>query len=211
MAQPKQDSGPETGLKLQVKGDWNEIVDACEDTETVLEDIDCEDIDEEVSEKELENLREDWDCWKPEEEENYSKEMREKTAKQSTGRDTEKENETEKAKEAMEKAEDSAKKVTEKMEEKDLNEAKNNFSKALKKGGKAVNSKIKNGVKKLEEKIYEKLILKVNSLYFDNNVLNAVISKKRRKDQSEKYELTIHSNNPDLRKIIAGKIERDDQ
>jgi len=208
MAKLKQKNASEAGLKLKIEGDWTRVVAACERTGTILEKISPEDIGDEVTEDELDRLREDWECWKPQSGDDYSSEMREKTAKQSSINATEEKDDD--IENSMEKAADSAKKVTDNVERGNLNEAKDNFSEAVKETGKVINSKVRNGARKVEKQIYEKVILKVNSLYFDNSVLNAVLSKRLNAGSSEEYEFVIHSNNPYLRNLMAKEIDWDE-
>ncbi|KXA93937.1 hypothetical protein AKJ40_00155 [candidate division MSBL1 archaeon SCGC-AAA259M10] len=67
-----------SGLTLTKKGSWNEIADACTEVEKLLESIEPGDIGEDVTEKELEHVRAEWEKWKPCKDEDYSKEMRKK-------------------------------------------------------------------------------------------------------------------------------------
>ncbi len=200
----------EFGLKFKAEGDWKKVVSVCERIDTLLSNIKPEDIGNDITDEELDNLKEDWDCWKPCEEDEYSCEMREKTAEQSSVDEINR-SENENIEESMEKAAESVKKVPVDVGNGKLKKAKNHLSESVRETGKIVNSKVRDGLRKVEEKIYEKVILKVNSLYFDKSVLNAILSKKINAEPSEEYELTIHSNNTYLRKLMADEIKWDEK
>ncbi|MFW5912219.1 MAG: DUF5828 family protein [Candidatus Hadarchaeota archaeon] len=196
-------------LNFKIWGDWEKVVSVCRKVDVILEEVEPGEIGNDVTSDELEGLRNDWNSWRPCHGEEYSTDMRRKTAEQSTSTESELERNSEEAEEAMKKATDSTKKATKNAEEGKLDEAKDNFSEAVKETGRAVNSKVRNGVKKIEERIYESIILKVNSLYFDNSVLNAVLSKRLGADRDGKYEIILHSNNPNLRVLLAEKLGSD--
>ncbi|KXA93467.1 hypothetical protein AKJ64_00505 [candidate division MSBL1 archaeon SCGC-AAA259E17] len=195
-------------LSLSKAGTWEAVVELSEDIESLLKSVESEDVNGEISKKEFEVLSEEWEEWRPRAEDDFSDEMRKKTAKKSSMGESESEKKV--AKEEAKNAEESIAKAAKDSREKKLGETANHIADAVESGGRALNSEVRNGVRFLEEKIYENIILKANSLYFDNSVLDVVLSKKGRTNSSDEYKLTLHSNNPHLRKFFAERIDWDD-
>lgn len=199
-----------TGLTLTKKGSWNEIADACTEVEKLLESIEPGDIGEDVTEKELEHVRAEWEKWKPCKDEDYSKEMRKKTAEQSSVEKSTLEKNEKEPEEEIKEAAESAKKIPEVAKREEFDQVKDYLTDAVKKTGRALDSKVRKGVRRIEGQIYENIMLKANSLYFDNSVLSAVLSKRLMPNSDEKYEMTLHSNNSNLRELIAERINWDE-
>lgn len=209
MSKSDDEKAPQTDLNLYKVGSWEAIVDFCEDIGTLLECDKIKDISSDFTEDKLEGISEDWEEWRPRDSEDFSEEMREKTAEHSSIGKSKLEEEGKEPSEEMKNATDSISKATEKVDE-DLDETKTHLSDAFKSAGKAVDSTVRQGIRKVEENVYENLILKTNSLYFDSTTLNAVISKRIGSDPSERYKLTLHSNNPQLRKFLVERIDLDE-
>lgn len=210
MSEPETEDEPPPSLNLSKTGSWKGITSICRDVGSILRSAKPEELDENLSEDELDALCEEWENWRPESADDFSDEMIEKTAKQSSVGESELEKEEREPSQEMKKAGESIAKAAEDAEEEGLGEAKGHLSDAVKSAGQAIDSKIRQGIRNLEEKIYESVILKANSLYFDNSALNAVLSERRGADESERYRLTLHSNSPSLRKFLAERIDWDD-
>ncbi|KXA92497.1 hypothetical protein AKJ66_04045, partial [candidate division MSBL1 archaeon SCGC-AAA259E22] len=112
--------------------------------------------------------------------------------------------------EEIKEAAESAKKIPEVAKREEFDQVKDYLTDAVKKTGRALDSKVRKGVRRIEGQIYENIMLKANSLYFDNSVLSAVLSKRLMPNSDEKYEMTLHSNNSNLRELIAERINWDE-
>lgn len=178
----KDDSMPE--LSLSRAGPWEDVVELSEDIGSLLRSVGPEDVNGEISKEEFEALSKEWEKWRPRAEDDFSGEMREKTAKKSSIGKSE-------------------------LEE---GEGAKNTGKSMARAAKdSLDRKVRRGVRSLEEKIYENIILKANSLYFDGSALDVVLSKNWRSNSSDKYRLTLHSDSPHLRKFFANRIDWDDR
>lgn len=197
-------------LKFFRIGSWQEITSVCEEVSTILGEVRPGKLGDHITQKQFDMLLEEWEDWRPHSTEDFSEEMREKTAEQSCLNESELEEDNKKPSEEMKNAGNSIVKATEDAEEKGLEEAKDLFAEAVKSAGKAVDTTLRQGMRNVEKKIYENIILKANSLYFDNSVLNAVLSKRIGADSSEKYKLTLHSNNPHLRRFFSERLDWND-
>lgn len=197
-------------LNFSKEGSWKEIIDISENIQSLLGSVTPEDVNRKITKEQFNNLSKEWKKWRPQGKEKFSKEMREKTAKQCSIGKSELEDKKEKMDEELENASSSVKKVTGDAKNGELKKLANHLATAIKCTGRAVDSKIRQNVRPIEEKIYEKIILKANSLYFDHSALNAILSKKIGGENAKKYQLTLHSNNPDLRRFLADKIEWDE-
>ncbi|KXA90204.1 hypothetical protein AKJ57_04340 [candidate division MSBL1 archaeon SCGC-AAA259A05] len=204
----KNDSMPE--LSLSKTGTWKDVVELSEDIGSLLKSVEPEDVNGEISKDEFEALSREWQEWRPQAGDNFSREMREKTAKKSSIEKSEFEKKERDAKKEAKNAGKSMVKAAKDSRKKKLGKTANHIADAVESAGRALDCKVRQGARSLEEKIYENIILKANSLYFDNNVLDAVVSKKWRRNSSNKYQLTLHSNNPHLRKFFAKRIDWDD-
>ncbi|KXA94323.1 hypothetical protein AKJ65_04820, partial [candidate division MSBL1 archaeon SCGC-AAA259E19] len=162
-----------------------------EDIESLLKSVESEDVNGEISKKEFEVLSGEWEEWRPRAEDDFSEEMRKKTAKKSSIEKSESEKRN--AKKEAKKAGKSMEKVAKHSKKKNLRETANHVADAVESVGRALDCEVRQGVRTLEEKIYENIILKANSLYFDNSVLDVVLSKKGRTNSSDEYKLTLHS------------------
>lgn len=197
-------------LKFIKKGSCEEIVRVCREIGSALEDVKPEDLEDNVTKKDIERLKEEWGGWRPLSEDEFSDEMKEKTAEQSSIDESTLEKEGKEATEEIKNAGDSIKEAANEAKEKGFDEAKDQISNAVKCAGRAVDSGLRKGIRSVEENVYENVILKTNDFYFDNNLLSAVVSENIRGDSEEEYELTLHSNNPRLREFFAERIEWDE-
>lgn len=205
----KNDSMPE--LNLSKSGSWEKIVELSENIGSHLKSVDPEDVNGEISKEEFETLSGEWEEWRPHTKDDFSVEMRKKTAEKCSMKKSESEEKNMSVKEEAKNAGESMMKAAKNSREKKLGKTANHIADAVESAGRAVDSKVRQGVRSLEEKIYENIILKANSLYFDNSVLDVVLSKKWRANSSDKkYQLTLHSNNPHLREFFAKRIDWDD-
>lgn len=195
------------GLKISKIGSWNDIVDTTERVSSILKTAEPNDLDEEITESEINKLSDEWDKWRPRNSEEFSREMRIKTAKQSCVKKPSLNRRERKKK--LEKAKNQMNKAVECADKKDFEEAKKCFFDSLTCIGKAVNSSVKRKVRAIEESIYKDIILKINPHYFDNNNLSVTLSKRWGASSSERYGLTIHSNKPKLRELFVKKIDFD--
>ncbi len=189
-----------TGLKFKRVGTWEDMVEISQEIGSLLESLNPEDFEEELPDNEFEELSREWDEWRPRTNDAYSHEMRKKTAKQCSLRVSE----PEKGGNGTSGSPNPDNGKTE-----GNGGVKHHPANAIEKAKEAVNSKIRKGIRTVEENIYEKVMLKTNALYFDNCVLNAVLSRKRIKNPSSKYRLEIYSNNPQMRQIFASRIDWD--
>lgn len=206
-----------TGYGILVKtGRWKEIVVVSEKIELILSNLKTEEIKENISEEEFEVLDNDlktlckrWKEWRPHRRESYSEEMREKTAEQSSIDEGPLEREGKDAEEEIEKAGNSVKKAAEETKNGKLKDAGEEISSAIKRTGKAVDREIRPEVRKIEETAY-KAVLRLNSLYFDTDLVGAILSK-RRGSAEDKFELDVHVTNPRLRKKIEEEVSWNDR
>lgn len=197
-------------LNLSKKGSWEEIIDLSKEIGTLLSFLKSSDVNGEISKKGFEKLSEEWEEWRPCTGDDFSKEMRRKTARQSSiGKSRLEKKDGEMNKETGN-ASGSVRKAVESVKKRQFKEATSNLMNAVKCAGQVADSRIRQEVRSIEEKIYEKTILKMNSLYFDNRFLNAILSKNLGANSSERYQLTLHSNSPQLRKFFAERIDWDD-
>lgn len=204
------DTTSSPGLTLSKSGSWSDMVNLSESIESLLKSVKPEDVNGGITEKEFKNLFREWKEWRPHADENYSGEMRKKTAKQSSVEESNLEKEGKNATEEVKEAGGSISKVAADAREEGLKEIVNHLSNAFKCTSRAVDSKVRQGIRSVEETVYENIILRANSLYFDNSVLNAVLSKRAGIKNPEKFDLTLHSNNPHLREFFAERIDWDD-
>lgn len=190
-------------FKFRKKGTWRDIVEISEDIGVLLRSLGPQDFDEELPESEFEELSREWEEWRPRKDDNFSGEMRKKTAQQcSLG-----ESEAEKAERCSAEAKKASTDRTEGPG--DAAGVKRQGANGVQEVKKTVNHKIRKGIRTIEKNIYEKVILKTNALYFDNCILNAVLSRSMVKNPSCKYHLEIHSNNPQMRQFFASRIDWD--
>lgn len=210
MSQAKSKEAQPPNLNLIKRGSWKDIITISENTESLLRSVKPENVEGKITQKEFDNLAEKWEEWRPCTEDDFSEEMREKTAEHSSVDESKIEEEGKETKDEVKNAGESIKKAATDAENGGLGEAKKHLKEAIKFTGRAVESEVRQGFRKVEEKIYENLILKANSLYFDNSALNAILSKRLGADSSERYQLTLHSNNPRLREFFAERINWDD-
>lgn len=205
-----QSKGEESGSYgvLAKTGSWENIVVVSKKIESMLQNLRAEEIRGDNSEEEFKALEEDlevlfkeWREWRPHRRDSYSKEMREKTAEQSSigkgplerkGKDSEDE---------IRNAGNSVKKAAEETKNGNLKDAGKEISSAIKCAGKAMDREMRPRVRKMEETAY-KAVLRLNSLYFDTDLMGAVLSKRRGPHSSDKFELKVHVKNPRLRKKI---------
>lgn len=197
-------------LKLVKKGSCEDIVKVCDNINSLLSKISSQDLKESVSDEDLERLSEEWENWRPCSPSDFSDDLRENTAEQSSIGEGSLEKEGKEAKEEIKEASNSIKKAAKEAEENGFDDAKEQVSDAVKSAGRAVDSGIRQGIRGVEENVYEKVILKTNDFYFDNNLLSVVISENRRGQSSNGYELSLHSNNPHLREFFAERVDWDE-
>lgn len=196
-------------------GSWKEIVSVSENIESILSHLCTEDIsgdvpdeEQELRENELESLIERWKEWRPHNKDKFSKEMRDKTAEQSSIGEASLEKEDKDATDEVEEAGNSIKKAVEETQRGKLDKAGKELTDAVERAGRAVDSKVRPGLRKIEEKTYE-IILKMNSLYFDTDLLGAILSRHWGKGSEKRYELDVNINNPRLRKTLVDKVDWD--
>lgn len=197
-------------LNLSKAGSWKNIIELSEKIESLLQTIESNQLEGNITKSELKTLYKKWKNWRPHNSDDFSVEMREKTAEQSCTKEASLEKEQKEPEKEAREAGNSLLKATKQAEKQGLEEAKKHLKDAAKSAGLAIGTTIQQGVQSVEEKIYEKVILKANSLYFDHSALNAILSKNIGADPSKKYQLTIHSNQPHLRKFFAERIDWDD-
>lgn len=210
MAENKSEKSSSMGLNLSKVGSWKDIVITSEEIKSLLRSVNSEEVGGDISNDEIDHLFEEWKEWRPRTQDDFSEEMREKTAKQSSVSESKLEEEEKDAMEGVEEVNESIEDATEKVENGDMGSAAKDLADAVKNTGQAIDCKVRQGVRKVEEGIYEKVILKANSLYFDNSVLNVVLSKNIGADSSERYQLTLHSNVSRLRELFAERIDWDE-
>lgn len=196
-------------LKFRKAGIWREIVDVSKDISSVLNSLDLDDLKNKISEKDLKRVNREWEDWRPRRQENFSEEMRTKTAKQCSVNRSELEKEGKESSEKIKVAENSLKSATEEIKDKSFDAAKNQLLNGVKNVSKAVDCEVRKGIRSFEENVYENVILRTNSLYFDNSILNVVLSKNVYSNSEEKYQLDLYSNNPLMRRIFAERIDWD--
>ncbi|MFW6110629.1 MAG: DUF5828 family protein [Thermoproteota archaeon] len=183
-------------------GSWDDIVETSKEIECLLKSAEEDKAREDIPERQLERLAQEWKNWRPSEGEKFSREMREKTAKQSCiGKIEPVESKTEKGKENRN-TRDNPKRDSENAKKRGVIDITHRITPI----GKVLTKKIVDKVQCIEENVY-KLMLKTNSLYFDHSALHATLSKNQRDNASKRYQMTIHSNNPHIRGLLAEGIQ----
>lgn len=183
-------------------GSWDDIVETSKEIEFLLKSAEEDKAHEDIPEHQLESVAREWKNWRPSDGERFSREMREKTAKQSCiGKNEHVESKVEKDKKNRN-IRDTPKRDSENAKKRRVIDISDRISPI----GKVLTKKIVEKLQCIEKNVY-KLMLKTNSLYFDHSHLHATLSKNKRDNDSKRYQMTIHSNNPHIRDLLAKGIQ----
>ncbi|MFB6217224.1 MAG: DUF5828 family protein, partial [Candidatus Aenigmatarchaeota archaeon] len=151
MTEEKENQEENPGLQMVKSGSWEDIVRFSEKIEDFLNEAVAEDLENGVTQDEIDTLCEEWKNWRPENKDDFCEEMEEKTAQQSSIDESTLEKEGKDATEEIKEAGNSVSKATENAEEEDFEGAKEQLSEAAKCAGRAVDSSIRKGVREVEE------------------------------------------------------------
>ncbi|WGI17693.1 DUF5828 family protein [Methanonatronarchaeum sp. AMET-Sl] len=182
---------------MKVEGEWNDVVETSREVSKVLEE---NGFDEELD---------DWNYWRPREEEDYSRDLVDKTAQVCCTS----ENSLEKAdKKPGEEARDGLKKVKKAIED-ESPEGNEELKEGVKKFYLSADTVARKMVRNFEKFVFKNVISKTNPQFFDSEPISANIKKKNRlKDKikgkkREEYVMEINVNDTEVKEKVMNKID----
>lgn len=180
---------------MKVEGEWNDVVETSREVSRVLEDSGLE---EEIDE---------WEYWRPREDERYDRELIDKTAEVScTSR-----NSLEKSdREVGEEAKDGLKKVKKALEN---DEGGEDLKEGVKKFYLSADTVARRMVRNFEKFVFKNVISKTNPQFFDSDVISANITKKSglkdklKGKENDEYVLEINVSDSEIQEKVIEKID----
>lgn len=193
----------ETVTGVRVKGRWKDVVDkGKEATETLREEADEESVEE-------------WDDWRPREDEDLDTEVRDKTVEKAVVQKNQAEREgkgpVEEAAEAVEEAERAVGKAA----QGDIGTATTRSWRALYDTVLSVDMVFRKLFRGLEYFVYKHLMARTGPQYFDSELVSASITRKggripRAGDGEEEFELSINVNDDSVQDRFKEQMVLDD-
>ncbi|WP_143406850.1 DUF5828 family protein [Methanonatronarchaeum thermophilum] len=185
---------------MKVEGEWSEVVETSREVSKVLEENGFED---EID---------DWNYWRPRENEDYKRDMIDKTAEVSC---TSKNRLEEMDKKPSKEVKNGFKKVKKAVEEEsDPKERSEELKKGVKKFYLSADTVARKMVRNFEKFVFKNVISKTNPQYFDSKVISAHLNKKNalknkiKGKKNNKYVMEININDTEIQEKIMEKIDR---
>lgn len=189
---------------IKVEGTWEEVVEFARTITSALHTLNA---DEEYSDE-----IEEWEVWRPREQEKLEDEVKEKTADKASineGKGEKKDvSPTEDAGEAVKNVAVNSPK--EAVKNKDINGAEEELKNGAEKAARAVDSAGRKTMRKVEKVVYENIMTRLSPLYFDNQLISANIQRKKsmmNREEKDEFVFEVNINDDEMKSDVVDELE----
>jgi hypothetical protein len=188
---------------FRVHGTWEEVVEHGARITQALEDIaqEGDPLPEELTQKALD----EWETWRPKDEERIDQEMNEKTADQASIGEGEGEAAGKAPREDMAKARAKLRDAFRAVGGTGFNDAVKRLGESFEYAGRAMDSAGRKALRKVEDTVYKRVMTQIAPYYFDNELVSANVRRARGDDDPFAFEVNV--NDDEVKAAVADHLE----